>query len=84
MDKRSDVEVMVYYRNGRVRNPDDDREQTRRLKDVGYLSCTVDITTGEEYLKTTELGLMEVDLNNSLDKEHDERLLYNIRKISWF
>lgn len=66
---RSDSEVLTHYLEGRVRGDGEDRLQIRKLKDVGYLACTIDLRTGREYLRTTALGRQAIYLDSSIAEE---------------
>ena len=79
-ESEMDAVMLTYYLPGRVRDPEGDPGRIRRLKDVGYLSCTMDLDTGEEFLKTTESGVYEVMLNSVLDNEEASRLRRGLEK----
>ena len=76
-----DAVILDYYSEGRVRGDSADPGRVRRLKDVGYLTCTVDVPTGREFLKTTPSGSYEILLTNPMGPEETERARDVMRDI---
>ena len=76
-----DAAILSYYSEGNLRSDRGDPGRIRRLKDVGYLTCTVDIPTGREYLKTTPSGIYDMLLTNPMDAAESEDVRRRMRKI---
>ena len=76
-----DASVLERYLEGGLRTGDLDPGQVRRLKDVGYLTSTVDYPTGREYLKTTPSGQYELMLSKAISGEPEDRAREAMRKV---